>query len=258
MYATTSTVLVGRAGACLLVDPGVTADELVALAAELDARALRPVGRVVTHAHWDHVLTTPAWVGLPAWRGPSDDRVGAASADAFAPGSWPRALEAERDADAHLAAVAGGRPAVLAEPPLPCPGAVAPDGGVELAWHGPRTRLLRTPGHAPEHTSVWLPELRVLLAGDLLSDTEVPLLDTAAPDALSTYGVTLDRLRALGAGVVVPGHGSVAHGRDVAARVAADLTYLRDLAASREPDDARLETPWVAAEHARQRTALRV
>jgi glyoxylase-like metal-dependent hydrolase (beta-lactamase superfamily II) len=96
----------------------------------------------------------------------------------------------------------------------------------------------------------------VLLAGDLLSDTEVPLLDAGAPDAVARYAATLDRLASLDARVVVPGHGSVARGPEVAARFAADVAYLRDLAAGRESRDVRLATPWVAAEHARQRAAL--
>lgn len=252
MYATTSSVLVGRAGTCLLVDPGVTADELAALTAELDARGLRPVGRFSTHAHWDHVLTTPGWADLPAWWWSAD---GAGAAPPV-PDAWRRPLEAERDADTHLAAAGGDPPPVLPEPPLPCPGVATPDGSLELAWTGSRAHMIPTPGHAPHHASVWLPELGVLLAGDLLSDTEVPLLDPGAPDALGTYTATLDRLADLGADVVVPGHGSVARGAEVAARFEADLAYLRDLAAGNESRDARLATPWVAAEHARQRAAL--
>lgn len=232
------------------MDPGVTADELTALAAELDARGLRPVGRFSTHAHWDHVLTTPAWAGVPAWWWAPD-----VAATEPAP-AWPGSLEAERDADPHLAAVGGAPPAVLPDPPLPCPGVVAADGGIELAWTGPQTRVIPTPGHAPGHASVWLPGLGVLLAGDLLSDTEVPLLDAGAPDAVDWYAATLDRLASLDARVVVPGHGSVARGSEVAPRFAADVAYLRDLAAGRESRDVRLATPWVAAEHARQRAAL--
>jgi hypothetical protein len=54
----------------------------------------------------------------------------------------------------------------------------------------------------------------------------------------------------------VPGHGSVARGPHVAERLAADRAYLGALVAGRDPVDPRLGTPWVAAEHARQRAAL--
>jgi hydroxyacylglutathione hydrolase len=53
---TTSTVVVGPAGACLLIDPGVTIAELAQLVADLRELGLRPVAAWSTHPHWDHVL----------------------------------------------------------------------------------------------------------------------------------------------------------------------------------------------------------
>jgi len=231
----------------------VTTPELAALAAELDARGLRPVGRFATHAHWDHVLTTTAWAAVPAWGWPThDDATGGPAA-----AGWRRALEAERDADPQLAAAApDDRPEVLERPLLPVPGSVEPDGALRVAWPGPRTVVLPTPGHAAGHASLWLPDVRVLLAGDLLSDTEIPLLDVASRESVRAYAATLDRLAALDAAVVVPGHGALARDGEVAARFTADRGYLDALAAGRGVADLRLTTGWIAAEHARQRASL--
>ena len=52
-----------------------------------------------------------------------------------------------------------------------------PDGfEVELIFHD---------GHAPGHTALWLPRQRVLIAGDMLSDVELPL--PFYPDDLPSY-----------------------------------------------------------------------
>ncbi len=55
---TTSTAVV-RDGDALLVDPAWHPDELVGLADALDARGLRVVGGIATHAHHDHLLWHP-------------------------------------------------------------------------------------------------------------------------------------------------------------------------------------------------------
>jgi hydroxyacylglutathione hydrolase len=56
LYTTTTTVVAGADGGCLVIDPAVTVAELDALASWLSARGLRPVAGWSTHPHWDHVL----------------------------------------------------------------------------------------------------------------------------------------------------------------------------------------------------------
>ena len=53
---TTSTVVVGSSGGCLVIDPAVTVADLAALAASLGDLGLRPAVGWSTHPHWDHVL----------------------------------------------------------------------------------------------------------------------------------------------------------------------------------------------------------
>jgi hypothetical protein len=65
--------------------------------------------------------------------------------------------------------------------------------------------------------------------------------------------LTLDRVgEAAGhVDVMVPGHGSVAEGPEVAARVAADRAYIDALRRGEEPVDARLgpDAAWLSGSH---------
>src|SRR5260370_42265179 len=63
LYLTTTTVVVGRAGRCLVIDPAITPADLAVLAAGLAGRGLRPVAGWSTHPHWDHVLWSAALGG---------------------------------------------------------------------------------------------------------------------------------------------------------------------------------------------------
>jgi glyoxylase-like metal-dependent hydrolase (beta-lactamase superfamily II) len=82
--------------------------------------------------------------------------------------------------------------------------------------------------HAIGHAAVLLADRGVLLAGDMLSDVLIPLLDPRRPDQVGAYQTALDRLgeAASRVDVLVPGHGAVAEGPEVAARLAADRAYL--------------------------------
>jgi hypothetical protein len=49
--------------------------------------------------------------------------------------------------------------------------------------------------------------------------------------------------------VLVPGHGAVAAGPEIARRLAADRAYIAALREGEEPDDARLRQDWLAGPH---------
>src|SRR5271165_2847487 len=70
-YLTTSTVITGPDGSCLVVDPAVSVTEVTSLAAELQARGLRPVAGWSTHPHWDHVLWCAALGAVPRYASPA-------------------------------------------------------------------------------------------------------------------------------------------------------------------------------------------
>lgn len=89
--------------------------------------------------------------------------------------------------------------------------------------------------HAIGHAAVLLADRGVLLAGDMLSDVLIPLLDPCRPGQVGAYEAALDRLgeAARHVDVLVPGHGAVAEGPEVAARLAADHALHRRAAARR-------------------------
>jgi len=219
VMATTSTV-VARPGGVLLVDPSWVPSELDALATALDERDWRVVGGFATHAHHDHLLWHPRFGDAPRW-------------------ASERTAELARSERAGLVEALGdGWPDELVD----LLGRVEPthelDDRIELVVHD---------GHAPGHTALWLADQRVLVAGDMLSDREVPL--PFGPDDLPAYLAGLDRLApyAARATVLVPGHGTPT--TDPAARLDADRRYLDAVLAGRVPDDERLADPENRAEH---------
>jgi glyoxylase-like metal-dependent hydrolase (beta-lactamase superfamily II) len=105
--------------------------------------------------------------------------------------------------------------------------------------------------HAIGHAAVLLADRGVLLAGDMLSDVLIPLFDFRQDDQVGAYETALDRLdeAAKHVDVMVPGHGAVAKGLEVAARLAADRAYVEALRRGEEPVDARLDADWLSGIH---------
>jgi hydroxyacylglutathione hydrolase len=233
LYVTTTTVVVGPGGGCLLIDPAVTVSELAGLAAELAARGLRPQAAWSTHPHWDHILWSAALGDAPRY-------------------AVPRAVatvEARRAAILKsIKASAPGHELDLVGRLLPLP----PGAGV-VPWEGPAAQVIVHDGHAPGHGAVFLPDTGTLLAGDMCSDIEIPLLDTDAADPVGDYRTGLERLAAT-AGVrqVIPGHGHVGDGAELRRRLAADTRYLDDLERGRRFDDPRLTVDWLRDVHDKQ------
>ena len=105
--------------------------------------------------------------------------------------------------------------------------------------------------HALGHVAVLLADRGVLLSGDMLSDILIPLLDPRRAGQVEAYESALDRLggAAHHVDVLVPGHGAVAHGPEVAARLAADRAYIEALRRGEDPVDVRLEQDWLSGPH---------
>jgi len=81
----------------------------------------------------------------------------------------------------------------------------------------------------------------------------VLLFDPRRPDQAGAYETALDRLgeAARHVDVLVPGHGAVAEGPEVAARLAADHAYIDALRRGEEPVDPRLgpDADWLSGPH---------
>ena len=154
---TTSTVVAGASGGCLVIDPAVTVADLATLAGELSELGLRPAVGWSTHPHWDHVIWSAAFGNPPRYAAPA--------AVTFA--------ETERDTI---------RESVLESAPghdLSLVGQLTALDAPVIPWDGPEARLIVHDGHAPGHGAVFLPDSGVLVAGDMCSDLEIPLLDTS-------------------------------------------------------------------------------
>ncbi|ROS77161.1 MBL fold metallo-hydrolase [Cellulomonas sp. PhB143] len=252
IWSSLTTVVVSDDGTCLVVDPGITVEEVSALADEVSHRGWTVTAGFATHPHWDHVLWHAGFGDAPRWATPTACLdLETRRAEAFA--------KAEAAAPGHEARTFG----VLA--PL-APGERVPGGA--------RAVVVEQAAHAPGHAALVLAVARTMLAGDMLSDREVPLLDLASPDPWGDYVRGLDTLEeAAGRHDVtclVPGHGTPARGAAaVRARFAADRRYLDALARAAEvpagtreardlePTDPRLADPWVAGEHEAQLARLR-
>lgn len=87
-----------------------------------------------------------------------------------------------------------------------------------------------------------------MIAGDMLSDFELPL--PFHPDDLPAYLDALDLLATVArqASVVIPGHGTV--GGDARERLDADRCYIDDMLTRGASDDPRVHNPGMAEEHA--------
>ncbi|MHB1064445.1 MAG: MBL fold metallo-hydrolase [Georgenia sp.] len=231
----TTTVVLGDGAGCLVVDPGVTAAEIDALATQLDARGRRVTAAFSTHPHWDHLLWRHALGDVPRYA----TAAGAAVARVRLAENRRKAAEALGGVDAEPL----GGVTALAEPPT---------GPLTIPWGGPRVKVLEHRAHAPGHAAVLVEAVGVLVAGDMLSDVEIPLPDLAAEDPLGDYDRALDLFAGLGgADVVVPGHGTVGDRAELERRIGADRRYLAEVRAGRVVTDPRLAAgaDWLRVEH---------
>jgi glyoxylase-like metal-dependent hydrolase (beta-lactamase superfamily II) len=223
---TNSTVVRGEDG-LILVDPGIHGFELDQLADDLDRLDIPVVAGFSTHPHWDHLLWHARFGDVPRY---------ATAAGAIA------AAEARDQAQAMAADSASDVPLELIALVTPLPAGGGPVPG----------EIIEHQAHAVGHGAVLIADRGVLLAGDMLSDVLIPLLDARRPDQLGAYETALDQLGEAAAqvDVLVPGHGAVAEGPEVAARVAADRAYIDALRRAEDPVDARLGPgDWLSAPH---------
>jgi glyoxylase-like metal-dependent hydrolase (beta-lactamase superfamily II) len=210
----------------ILVDPGIAGSDLNQLADDLGPLGIPVVAGFSTHPHWDHLLWHPRFGDVPRYATPANARA---------------ASEARERGQQMAAESAAGIPLELLGllTPLPADGGPVPG------------EIIEHQAHAIGHAAVLLADRGVLLAGDMLSDVLIPLLDPRRPGQLDAYEAALDRLEeaARHVDVLIPGHGAVAKGPQVMARFAADRAYIDALRRGEEPADARLNQDWLAGPH---------
>ena len=230
---TNSTVVVADDGGCVVIDPAMTAADVAGLAADLADGGLRPRLGFATHPHWDHVLWSRDLGDVPRYAAPAAARL---------------ADQARDEIVAYVRDSVPGHDLELVGRLEPLPA-----GADRIPWDGPPAQVIVHDGHAPGHAAVFIPNAGVLLAGDMLSDIEIPLLDLLAADPLGDYRAGLDRLAAVpGVRWLVPGHGHIADAEEFRRRLDADYRYLDLLAAGEPFDDHRCAADWLRDQHTAQ------
>jgi glyoxylase-like metal-dependent hydrolase (beta-lactamase superfamily II) len=224
-------VAVQGRGGVLLVDPGLTGDEMTCLAGDLREVGQSVAAGFATHPDWDHVLWHAEFGEAP--------RYGTARCAA-----QMRQLLSEPDWKARAAE--GLPPEIAEEVPLDLYGLITglPAGTTRIPWDGPRVRVIEHSAHAPGHAALLIEERRVLVAGDMLSDVFIPMLDDFddTNDPIGDYLAGLRVLESVADDVdaVVPGHGSVGGADQLRTRIELDRAYLGALRDGDVPDDPRI------------------
>jgi glyoxylase-like metal-dependent hydrolase (beta-lactamase superfamily II) len=237
-------VVQGRAGV-LLIDAGITGDEMAAIADDLRTLGQRVVAAFSTHPHWDHVLWHAKLGAAPRYgtaRCAADIRAFLSNAD------WNDDIAEELPPEIEV--------------PLDLLGLIAglPVAATQIPWDGPRVRIIEHQAHASGHAALLIEERRVLVAGDMLSDVLIPMLDLSAADPIEDYLAALRLLEGVAGDVdvVVPGHGSVGGADQLQARIKQDRAYLEALRDNQVVSDARIGPSakpgweWVSDVHAGQ------
>jgi glyoxylase-like metal-dependent hydrolase (beta-lactamase superfamily II) len=248
-----NTVVVQSGAGVLLIDAGITGDEMTCLANDLRELGQPVVAGFSTHPDWDHVLWHAELGEAPRY---GTARCAAYMRDLLSNADWK-------------ARVAGGLPPEIAEEtPLDMFGLITglPAETAQIPWDGPRVRIIEHPAHAPGHAALLIEERGVLVAGDMLSDVLIPMLDNvnSTNDPIEDYLVGLRLLEGVAddVDVLVPGHGSVGGADQVRARIELDRAYVHALRDGHAPDDPRLGPSakpgweWVSDIHAGQAQSL--
>jgi glyoxylase-like metal-dependent hydrolase (beta-lactamase superfamily II) len=251
-FMQTNTVVVQSGSGVLLVDPGITGDEIACLVDDLRELGRPVVAGFSTHPHWDHLLWHSELGTAP--------RYGTARCAATV-----RERLSDPGAQARVASMLP--PEIADQIPLDLLGHITglPADAAEIPWEGPGVRIIEHQAHAPGHASLWIEERRVLLAGDMVSDILIPFLDlSGAADPIEDHLAALRLLEAVAGDVdvFVPGHGSSGGADQLQARIDQDRAYVLALRDDEALSDPRLDPSaygdgWLPGVHERQRSAIR-
>jgi glyoxylase-like metal-dependent hydrolase (beta-lactamase superfamily II) len=239
-------VVQGRAGV-LLIDPGVLGHEMACLAIDLSDAGQTVVAGFSTHPHWDHLLWHASLGAAP--------RYGTARC---------AAIVRERLSDAGAKARVAGLipPDIVEHVPLDLLGLITglPTEAARIPWEGPQVQIIEHQAHAPGHAALLIEERGILVAGDMLSDVLIPMLDlNGTTDPFEDYLAALRLFEEVAGDVdaLVPGHGSIGGSDQVRVRIDQDRAYVHALRDADVPSDPRIGPSatyqdWLPGVHERQ------
>jgi glyoxylase-like metal-dependent hydrolase (beta-lactamase superfamily II) len=234
-------VVEGEAGV-LLIDAGVHEDEMACLVSDLSDLGQTVVAGFSTHPHWDHLLWHAGLGSAPRY---GTARCAATARDRLSGGINAHRLGIPEEVSLDLLGLIKGLSAETAQIP----------------WDGPRIRIIEHQAHAQGHAALLIQERGVFVAGDMLSDVVIPMLDlSGTADPIEDYLTALRLLDDVAGDVdvVVPGHGSVGGADQMHARIDQDRAYVHALRDGQDPSDLRVGTSakpgweWVSNVHTGQ------
>ena len=221
-------VVQGRTGV-LLIDPGIQYDEMAVLANDLRELGQSVVAGFSTHPHWDHLLWHPSLGEAPRY---GTARNAAIVSELLSNEGWK----------ARVASMLP--PDIAGEIPMEMFGLITglPAETAHLPWDGPKVRIIEHQAHALGHAALLIEERGVLVAGDMVSDILIPLLNLKATDPIEDYLVGLRLLESVAdnVDVFIPGHGSVGGADQLRARIEQDRAYVQALRDGGVVDDPRV------------------
>jgi glyoxylase-like metal-dependent hydrolase (beta-lactamase superfamily II) len=239
-------VVQGLAGV-LLIDPGVTDDEITCLTNDIHELGQPVVAGFSTHPHWDHLLWHARLGAAPRY---GTARCAATARDRLS------------DAGAKTRVATMIPPDIVEQVPLELLGLITglPAEMRQIPWDGPQVRIVEHQAHAPGHAALLVEERGVLVAGDMLSVVLIPMLDlnnTADPIEDYLAGLRLLEGVASDVAVLIPGHGSIGAADEVPARIDQDRAYVLALRDGTVSSDGRLDPSaygedWLPSLHERQ------
>ena len=219
-------VVQGRAGV-LLIDAGIPATKWPPSRTTFASWASPSWQGFSTHPHWDHLLWHAELGEAPRY---GTARCAAEIRALLSDADWKDDIAEELPPEIEV--------------PLDLLGLITglPAEATQIPWDGPKVRIIEHQAHAPGHAALLIEERGVLVAGDMLSDVLIPMLDLNAADPIEDYLAALRLLEGVAGDVdvVVPGHGSVGGADQVRARIDQDRAYvqaLRDGRCSQRPAD---------------------
>lgn len=212
-----SVVILGERSA-VLVDAQFTASSATLLADMIVATGRRLESILITHKHPDHLMGLAILLDrLPGARACAQADVQAVIAQV---------------AGAQHREIAGGAPAGLFADRVAIPEVLTAD---HLLLDGERIEVLPLmAGDTALITPVHIPVLDTLIASDIASvDAHLWMAEVATTDGLDLWRASVAALRAIGAGVVIPGHRKPGSASDPSV-FDATLAYLDHWEASRD------------------------
>jgi glyoxylase-like metal-dependent hydrolase (beta-lactamase superfamily II) len=231
-FLDSKTIIVQGTAGVLLIDPGITSDEMAAIVKDLQELGQPVVAGFSTHPDWDHVLWHTGFGDVPRY---GTARNAASMQDLLSKPDWKaqvtEVLPPENADEIPLDDLFGHITGL-------------PAGTTYLPWDGPKIRIVEHSAHAQGHAALLIEDANVLVAGDMLSDILIPFLNQDAADPVGDYLAALELFEGVAKDIefVVPGHGSVGDASQLRARIEQDRSYVQALRSGGGSDDSRLTT----------------